>query len=127
MTPYPPNLVDLKRSEIGPARQWRKWPGNICQYNKKAYGKPDRYCLKLFMISLLAFCFSRTGSDYNNCCYHHQTVFHSEKTDLSLVNRIFVVMQKIVNNRTDPIKPKPQNKLYVCNRSRPMPNSIIKA
>jgi len=97
----------LKRPPIRPAYQRRKLPGDRCQYNEKCNGKPNCYCLKLFAIGLFAFCFCRTDGDNNNCRYHHQTMFHPKKTDFPLMNRVFVVMQKIVNNGADKIKPNP--------------------
>lgn len=74
-----------------------------------------------------AFGFCRTDSDYNNCRYHHQAVFHTEKTDLSLMNGVFIVMQKIVNDGADKIKPKAENELDMRYSGGPMPCGIINA
>ena len=110
----------LERPEIRPAGKRRKRPWNRGQNNQKCNGKPDRYCFKFCIVCMFSFCFGRSDGNDNDGNHHHQAVFHSEKAYFPLMNCILVVMQKIINNGADKIKPKSQNQLDVRNGCCPV-------
>jgi hypothetical protein len=53
-------------------------------------------------------------------------MFHAKKPDLPFVDSFFEIMKKVVDDRADEIKPKPDDELYMDNGSGCMPDCIVK-
>src|SRR5690606_26348484 len=117
--------VFLKGSEIRPARKGRKRPRHGSEDNQQSYRKPDGHDFKFFGIFRFSFGFARTDADHRYRQKHHYAVLHAEKPDVSLMDSILEVMQKIVNDRADEVESQAQEKLDVHNGGRPMSDRMI--
>jgi hypothetical protein len=102
-----------------------KWPWNREENNQQSNAKPNRQGLEFIKIRLLALCFYRTDSDYNDTNNHHYRMIHRKKADITFMDSLFKIMHKIFHIGTYAIQPKTNKQLGMCKDGRYTPKSII--
>lgn len=110
---------------MGPAHERRERPGNRDENDQQRNAKPDGDCFKFFCVRAFALCFCRANSNYANGNKHHQAVFHSKKANFAQMHRRGIVVQKVVNDGADQVKPKADEQLNMSNGSGPVSQRII--
>lgn len=110
-----------------PGSKGRKSPGYGAEDDQKPHGEPDGHGPELFGVSGLTFGLCRTYGNDDNGKQHHQAVLHSEKTDLPEVHGFLKMIQEIIGDGADQVKPDANEELNVGYGGGPVPDRIVKA